>query len=79
MPTRSIPPAHLTALPAPDHPCSPPAAHNTALVSPYDAGLPRTPELTNIYMTSGLDVPLDSRDWPALLASEQDVAHLGGE
>lgn len=49
-----------------------------ALVSPYMPSLPRTPELTNIYMTSGLDVPLESRDWPALLASEQDVAHLGG-
>lgn len=39
--------------------------------------LPRTPELTSIYMTSGLDVPLESKDW-GWLASEQDVAHLGG-
>ena len=66
--------------PPPPPPPLPPPCHHwlAALVSPYDAGLPRTPELTNIYMTSGLDVPLDSRDWPALLASEQDVAHLGG-
>jgi DnaJ family protein C protein 11 len=49
----------------------------TALVSPYMPSLPRTPELTSIYMTSGLDVPLESKDW-GWLASEQDVAHLGG-
>lgn len=49
----------------------------TALVNPYAPHLARTPELTNIYMTSGLDVPLESRDW-GWLASEQDVAHLGG-
>lgn len=48
-----------------------------ALVSPYMPSLPRTPELTSIYMTSGLDVPLESKDW-GWLASEQDVAHLGG-
>lgn len=29
-------------------------------------------------MTSGLDVPLESKDW-GWLGSEQDVAHLGGE
>ena len=89
MPARCIPPAlpirsacRLPCRPptrAPPPPPPPPCHHwLAALVSPYDAGLPRTPELTNIYMTSGLDVPLDSRDWPALLASEQDVAHLGG-
>ncbi|KAL4442759.1 hypothetical protein ABPG77_006753 [Micractinium sp. CCAP 211/92] len=49
----------------------------TALVNPYARHVARTPELTNIYMTSGLDVPLESRDW-GWLASEQDVAHLGG-
>lgn len=46
-------------------------------MNPYAPHLARTPELTNIYMTSGLDVPLESRDW-GWLASEQDVAHLGG-
>lgn len=49
----------------------------TALVNPYAAHLARTPEITNIYMTSGLDVPLESKDW-GWLGSEQDVAHLGG-
>ncbi|EFN53601.1 hypothetical protein CHLNCDRAFT_58555 [Chlorella variabilis] len=49
----------------------------TALVRPYSRSVARTPELTSIYMTSGLDVPLESRDW-GWLGSEQDVAHLGG-
>lgn len=49
-----------------------------ALVRPYNVGLARLPELTSIYMTSGLDVPLESRDW-GWLGSEQDAAHLGGE
>jgi DnaJ family protein C protein 11 len=50
----------------------------TAAVSPYARDLPRAPEITNIYMTSGVDVPVDAaRDWGPL-ASEQDVLHLGG-
>ena len=48
-----------------------------ALVRPYASEVARAPELTSIYMTSGLDVPLESRDW-GWLGSEQDVAHLGG-
>lgn len=59
-------------------PSSPPRPA-AALVNPYNASLPRTPELTNIYMTSGLDVPLESKDWWGPISSEQDVAHLGGE
>ncbi len=50
----------------------------TALVRPYSRDIARMPELTSIYMTSGLDVPLESKDW-GWLGSEQDVAHLGGE
>jgi len=46
-------------------------------VRPYSRHVARTPEITNIYMTSGLDVPIDSRDW-GVLSSEQDVLHLGG-
>lgn len=57
--------------------CLHPSRALAALVSPYMPSLPRTPELTSIYMTSGLDVPLESKDW-GWLASEQDVAHLGG-
>lgn len=57
--------------------CLHPPPARAALVSPYMPSLPRTPELTSIYMTSGLDVPLESKDW-GWLASEQDVAHLGG-
>lgn len=49
----------------------------TALVSPYARNLPRTPEITNIYMTSGVDVPIESKDW-GILGAEQDVVHLGG-
>ncbi len=49
-----------------------------ALVSPYARNLPRWPEITNIYMTSGVDVPVDTQDW-GLLGAEQDVVHLGGE
>ena len=37
----------------------------------------RVPDLTNIYMTSGVDIPVDSRDW-GWFASEQDAVHLGG-
>lgn len=49
-----------------------------ALVAPYARNLPRTPEITNIYMTSGVDVPMDTQDW-GLLGADQDVVHLGGE
>lgn len=69
--------AHPDQLPALHLPCLYPAHACAALVSPYMPSLPRTPELTSIYMTSGLDVPLESKDW-GWLASEQDVAHLGG-
>lgn len=51
---------------------------SAALVSPYAPHLPRTPEITNIYMTSGVDMPLDSQDW-GVLGADQDVIHLGGE
>lgn len=51
----------------------------SALVAPYAQGLPRVPELSNIYMTSGVDVPIEAaKDW-GWLGSEQDVLHLGGE
>lgn len=69
--------AHPDQLPALLLPCPYPAHACAALVSPYVPSLPRSPELTSIYMTSGLDVPLESKDW-GWLASEQDVAHLGG-
>eukprot|EP00887_Chlorella_sp_A99_P006975 scaffold2.g6975.t1 len=49
----------------------------SALINPYDRSLARMPELTSIYMTSGLDVPLESKDW-GLLGSEQDILHVGG-
>ena len=55
----------------------PPPSPPAALVSPYARNLPRTPEITNIYMTSGVDVPVDSKDW-GLLGSDQDALHLGG-
>ena len=48
-----------------------------ALVKPYSSMASRVPDLTNIYMTSGVDIPVDSRDW-GWLASEQDAVHLGG-
>jgi DnaJ homolog subfamily C member 11 len=50
----------------------------TALVSPYDSSLPRTPELKTVSMNSGIDIPIESaKDWGPL-ASESDTLHLGG-
>jgi len=50
----------------------------TALVTPYDPELPRTPHVTQVYMSSGLDVPVESsQDW-GWLGSQQDVIHVGG-
>jgi DnaJ family protein C protein 11 len=50
----------------------------TALVSPYDTSLPRTPELKTVSMNSGIDIPIESsKDWGPL-SSESDTLHLGG-
>ena len=50
----------------------------TALISPYDTSLPRTPELKTVSMNSGIDIPIESsKDWGPL-ASESDTLHLGG-
>ncbi|KAG7668677.1 hypothetical protein KSW81_005436 [Nannochloris sp. 'desiccata'] len=50
----------------------------TALISPYDSSLPRTPELKTVSMNSGIDIPIESsKDWGPL-ASESDTLHLGG-
>jgi len=50
----------------------------TALISPYDSSLPRTPELKTVSMNSGIDIPIEScKDWGPL-SSESDTLHLGG-
>ena len=44
----------------------------TGLFASYAPGLPRTPQVTNVYMSSGLDVPIESStDW-GWLGSQQD-------
>lgn len=61
----------------------------TAAVAPYrtDAArhmrLSRTPQITTVYMSTGIDIPIDpsseALDWlPDALSSEQDSLHLGG-
>lgn len=50
----------------------------SALAAPYSHDVPRTPEISNVYMTTGVDVPIEaSKDWGPF-ASERDVIHLGG-
>lgn len=57
----------------------------TAAVAPYrGAGhmpLSRMPQITTVYMSTGVDVSIDTSDeaWlPAVLSSQQDSLHLGG-
>lgn len=51
----------------------------SALVAPYARNIARTPDLTSLSMTTGVDIPIEgSKDWGALLGSDQDVLHLGG-
>lgn len=50
----------------------------TATVRPYNKKVSRTPDLKNIYMTSGVDVPIDPRHWWTPISAQQDIAHLGG-
>lgn len=57
----------------------------TAAVAPYrGAGhmpLSRKPQITTVYMSTGVDVPIDTAEeaWlPAVLSSQQDSLHLGG-
>ncbi|RMZ52146.1 hypothetical protein APUTEX25_001536 [Auxenochlorella protothecoides] len=52
-------------------------ADASALVKPYSKVASRIPELTTVYMTSGVDIPVDTRDW-GVLAADQDIVHLGG-
>lgn len=46
-------------------------------MKPYSKVASRIPELTTVYMTSGVDIPVDTRDW-GVLAADQDIVHLGG-
>lgn len=62
----------------PASPLPPINPSHAALVSPYARNLPRTPEITNVYMTSGVDVPVDTKDW-GVLGADQDIVHMGGE
>ena len=57
----------------------------TAAVAPYrGAGhmpLSRMPQITTVYMSTGVDVPINTAEeaWlPAVLSSQQDSLHLGG-
>lgn len=51
----------------------------SALVAPYARSVARTPDLTSLSMTTGVDVPIEgSKDWGTVLGSDQDVLHLGG-
>ena len=50
----------------------------TALISPYDPRLPRTPEVKTVSINSGLDVPIESSQHWGPLASDADTLHLGG-
>lgn len=49
----------------------------TALVDPYDRRARTLPDLRGVFVSSGVDVPVDTTDWGAF-ASASDVAHLGG-
>ena len=52
----------------------------TSLVSPYAKDLPRMPQVTNVYMSTGIDIPIETgnEDWLGILGSQQDSLHVGG-
>jgi DnaJ family protein C protein 11 len=57
----------------------------TAALAPHRGGghvpLSRMPHITTVYMSTGVDVPIDTAEetWlPAVLSSQQDSLHLGG-
>ena len=51
----------------------------TALITPYNRDLPRTPELRSVSMTSGIDIPIEGgKHLGPLLSADADVLHLGG-
>lgn len=52
----------------------------TALVSPYAKNLPRMPQVTNVYISTGIDIPIETgnEEWLGFLGSQQDSLHVGG-
>lgn len=61
----------------------------TALVRPYSRNVSRKPEIVSIYMSSGVDLPVEfmtpenvrpfvGHKMASVLGAERDIAHLGG-
>lgn len=52
----------------------------TSLVNPYAKNLPRVPQVTHVYISTGIDIPIETgnEDWLGILGSQQDSLHIGG-
>lgn len=50
----------------------------SALANPYARNVSRTPDLTSVSMTSGVDIPIEASKHWGVLGSEHDILHLGG-